>query len=172
MTLAVAVAVAEGVRGFVGRPPAVKWPNDLLYAGRKLCGILCELVTEEQRIKHLVVGVGLNVNSEGFASGLNATSLRLERGSPVQRALVLASVLAAMERWIERLQDDGPAPVLEAWLALCDWMGQAVSVRQGDRQLRGTALGLDERGGLRLRLEDGSEEVVVAGDLALHVESH
>jgi BirA family biotin operon repressor/biotin-[acetyl-CoA-carboxylase] ligase len=167
VTLAAAVAIAEGVRGFVGQPPTVKWPNDIRYGSRKLCGILCELATEEQRIGHLVVGVGLNVNSASLPPELGATSLRLERGSPVQRVLVLASVLAALERWLDRWQAEGAAPVLAAWLELADWLGQPVSVRQGNQQLRGVALGLDQRGGLRLRLEDGREQVVVAGDLTI-----
>ncbi len=170
LSLAAAVGLAEGVRGFVGRPPLVKWPNDLLYDGKKLAGILVELSAEPGRLRHLVLGVGLNVNSTAFPSELatRATSLAVERGTPVRRGLVLASVLGALERWIDRLFTDGPEPVIEAWLGFAkDWIGQTVTVSLGRERVRGVALGLDARGALRLRREGGREEIVSAGDLEL-----
>jgi len=169
LTLAAAVGVAEGVRGFVGRPPTLKWPNDLLYDGKKFCGILTEMSAEPGRIRHVIVGVGINVNLERLPPQLHesATSLRLARGEAMRRSLVLASVLGGLERWIERLQTEGIAPVAEAWQGYADWLGRPVSVARPDGELRGEALGLDERGLLRVRRADGTVEAVSAGDVTL-----
>jgi BirA family transcriptional regulator, biotin operon repressor / biotin---[acetyl-CoA-carboxylase] ligase len=168
LTLAAAVGVAEGVRGFVGRPPTLKWPNDVLYDGRKLCGVLCELSVEEGRVRHVILGIGINVNTEQLPSDLDhATSMQRARGEAVRRSLVLASVLGALERWIDRLISDGPRPVIEAWLTYADWIGQPLTVSTPQGELQGVALGLDERGALRLRRADGSEISVTAGDVSL-----
>lgn len=171
LSLAAAVALAEAVRGFLGRPPALKWPNDLLVGGRKLAGILIEMEAEPGRLAHLVLGIGLNVNAASFPDELaeRATSIRLERGSPVRRAPVLASILHALERWVDRLEAEGPAPVCAAWLELAELVGRqvTVTVSAGAEPLHGIALGLDERGALRLELADGRVEVVTAGELTL-----
>jgi BirA family biotin operon repressor/biotin-[acetyl-CoA-carboxylase] ligase len=169
LTLAAAVGVAEGVRGFVGNPPKVKWPNDVLYRGRKLCGILTEMSAEVGRIDHVVLGIGLNVNTIGFPDELIdcATSLRAERGRPVRRSQVLVSVLGAVERWFEVLVREGAGPVIEAWTALADFLGRTVVVQLGERQTTGVALDLDPSGALRLRREDGTVEIVNAGEVTL-----
>jgi BirA family transcriptional regulator, biotin operon repressor / biotin---[acetyl-CoA-carboxylase] ligase len=173
LTLAAAVGVAEGVRGFVGRPPTLKWPNDVLYDGRKLCGVLSELSVEGARVRHVILGVGINVNTETLPQELDrATSIRQARGDVVRRSLVLASVLGALERWIDRLVADGPRPVLDAWLTYADWIGQPLTVTTPQGELRGVALGLDEGGALRLRREDGSEIAVTAGEVSLYIDSH
>lgn len=164
LSLAAAVGVAEGVRGFVGRPPTVKWPNDLLYRRRKFCGILLEA-----RGGPVILGVGINVNSTEFPADLRevTTSLQLERGRSARRSAVLASVLNSLEDWIDRLEADGPAPVIEAWLGLADWLGQRIVVAQPDRRIAGVALGLDEDGALRLRDDQGEVHRLLAGVVEL-----
>jgi BirA family biotin operon repressor/biotin-[acetyl-CoA-carboxylase] ligase len=169
ISLAAAVAVAEAVRGFLGHPPSLKWPNDLLCGGRKLGGILIEMQAEPGRLRHLVVGIGLNVNTVSFPAELEgrATSLRIERGTRVRRAPVIAALLHALERWVDRVESEGPAPVIAAWLELADLIGRqvSVSVGAGGEPVRGVALGLDPGGRLRLQREDGRIEVLHAGEL-------
>jgi len=169
LSLAAAVGVAEGVRGFVGRPPQVKWPNDLLYGGRKFCGILLTMSADAGHVRHVIMGLGLNINTTSFPPELQAqaTSLRLERKGSLQRALVLASVLNSLEPWIDRLLQNGSAPVIKAWLELADWMGQWITVNQPHGKVQGEALGLDERGALCLRRKDGSLEHIWAGDVEI-----
>jgi BirA family biotin operon repressor/biotin-[acetyl-CoA-carboxylase] ligase len=168
ITLAAAVGVAQGVRGFVGQPPVVKWPNDLLYGGRKFCGILVELNAEPLSINHLILGVGINVNVTRFPDELasRATSLRIERGSPLKRTAVLASVLNRLEPWIDRLVQQGPTSVIEAWSELAPWLGQTVTVHQPGGQIRGVAVGLDPDGALLVQCDTGQQRVV-SGDLEL-----
>jgi BirA family biotin operon repressor/biotin-[acetyl-CoA-carboxylase] ligase len=170
LTLAAAVGVAEGVRGFVGRPPVVMWPNDLLYGGRKFCGILVEMSSGTEQIQHVVVGVGINVNSVDFPADLEskATSLRLERGDLIRREVVLASVLNSLEHWFDRFGAEGCHPIVEAWQELADWFGRSVTVTTPDGGTTvGTAQGLNDDGTLRLELPNGQVETVVSGSVTI-----
>jgi BirA family biotin operon repressor/biotin-[acetyl-CoA-carboxylase] ligase len=165
LSLAAAVGVADGIRGYVGEPPTVKWPNDLLYNRRKLAGILLETPGAS---RHVILGVGINVNVTVFPDELSgSTSLHLERGSAARRAAVLASVLNSLEDWIDRLVADGSQSIIEAWLGLADWIGQPIVVRQPEGDLSGVALGLAPSGALRLRTDDGEEREIVAGTVEL-----
>jgi BirA family biotin operon repressor/biotin-[acetyl-CoA-carboxylase] ligase len=171
VTLTAAVGVAEGIRGFIGRPPTLKWPNDLLYGGRKVCGLLTEMSAGPDQIRYVVIGIGLNINTSEFPGDLaqQATSLSIERGGRVSRVAVLASVINSLEHWIDRLVAEGPGPVIEAWQALADWFGQSVTVSLPGKgaEATGVALGLDPDGALRLRLPDGAEQRVVCGDVKI-----
>jgi BirA family transcriptional regulator, biotin operon repressor / biotin---[acetyl-CoA-carboxylase] ligase len=170
LSLATAVGVAEGVRGYVGCPPTVKWPNDLLYGGKKFCGVLIEMSAAREVLKHVVVGVGIDVNCQDFPAELEqlATSLRRERGEPVSRAAVLASVLNSLEPWFDRLVEQGPAPVIEAWAGFAPWIGRRVAVSAADgKTVEGVALGLDAAGALQLRTAAGEERTVISGDVKL-----
>ncbi|MCK5800373.1 MAG: biotin--[acetyl-CoA-carboxylase] ligase, partial [Deltaproteobacteria bacterium] len=130
LTLAVAVGVANALEPFLGWAPVVKWPNDLLAPdGRKICGILAELSAEFDRLHHIIVGVGLNVNQTRFPRALasRATSLRREAGRVFSRAEVLVAILETLEPWLDALLVEGDAGrdrVLDAWLDLADsWLG-------------------------------------------------
>jgi BirA family biotin operon repressor/biotin-[acetyl-CoA-carboxylase] ligase len=147
---------------------AVKWPNDVLVNGRKLCGILCESEVETDAVHYVIVGIGFNLNTEAFPAELRdiATSLRIETGTEVSRAALLADVLNAFEpdyvRWREA-DDLGPfVPRLTDRLAMKD---RPVVVRNVRGDVSGTARGLSADGGLRLETDDGLI-TVMSGDVA------
>lgn len=168
LSLATAVGVAQALTELLPHPPLLKWPNDLLCGGKKLCGILVQMNATAAGIQHVIVGVGLNVNVTEFPAKLQqqATSLRLERGEALRRTEVLAALLTALEPWFERLIQSGPEPVIQAWERRSGWLGRAVTLTRSDGSVvQGVAHGLDRSGGLRLRLDDGSQELVLAGDL-------
>ena len=167
LSLAAAVGIADGVRGFVGHPPGVKWPNDLLYRRRKICGVLLE--ARGSADMYVVLGVGLNVNATEFPAELRetSTSLQLERGEAVRRSAVLASVLNSLEDWLDRLVADGPPPIIEAWLALADWIGQRIVITLPEGRLAGVAVGLDPIGALLLRDDFGVEHRLLSGVVEL-----
>jgi BirA family biotin operon repressor/biotin-[acetyl-CoA-carboxylase] ligase len=171
VTLAVAVAVARALEPFLGAAPVVKWPNDLLGPdGRKLCGILAEMSAEIDRLHHIIIGIGLNVNQTRFARGLAATSLARERGKPASRASVLVGLLESLEYWLELLLeggDDGRDRLLDEWLLLAEpWLGQTVRVSGGEGQLTGVATGIDTSGALLVEAE-GETHRILAGDVTL-----
>jgi BirA family transcriptional regulator, biotin operon repressor / biotin---[acetyl-CoA-carboxylase] ligase len=114
LTLAVGLGVAEAISALAGKHALVKWPNDVLVDHAKISGILVE--SSGDLASGVVVGLGINVNRDSFARELaeGATSLHLVTGETFVREDVLVEVLAAVERWLERYERMGPAPVVEA----------------------------------------------------------
>lgn len=171
LTIAAATAVARAVRAQTGLRPEVKWPNDLLLAGRKFGGILTELSGEQDRVRHAVLGIGLDVNvtAGDFPPELRrgATSLRIELGQPVPRAELAVAVLRELEVDYARLTTGRFEEVADEWEALCTTLGRDLEVVIGERRLRGRAEALDQDGSLLLRTDYGRLECVTGGDVTL-----
>ena len=159
----------------LGVATELKWPNDLLLGGRKLAGILCE---SRGATPHgdpgagdtVVIGVGVNVGerSEDFPPEIRerTTSLAIE-GFALEREIVTAEFLNALEPLWVTLEEGGCQEVLDAWRAHASFWGRVVHVRTPAGELRGVARTLDEAGGLVLRLDSGSETTVLAGDVEI-----
>ncbi len=171
LTLMVAVAVADGIAEATGLQAGIKWPNDLLLDGRKVCGILTELAAEQDAVRHVLVGIGLNVHHmrDEFPADLRetATSLTLAAGRPVDRVAVFQAVLTALDREYEVALAQGFEPVLERWRARSVTLHRRVTVVGGGRRLRGVAEEVTPQGGLVVRAEDGKVETVLSGDVTL-----
>ena len=103
LTLVAAMAVEKGIREQTGLDCQIKWPSDIVLNGRKICGILTEMSTEEDSIRYVVVGIGINVNTKDFPEEISktATSLAIETGHIVRRAPLVASILKAWEGFYE-----------------------------------------------------------------------
>jgi BirA family biotin operon repressor/biotin-[acetyl-CoA-carboxylase] ligase len=142
----------------------LKWPNDALLGGKKFCGILTEMNAEATRVRHLVVGIGINVNQAKFPTELRdiATSLRLETGSEWSRAELSAALLKSLDREYRSLvESEGARNAIlrrfeENSLSV---RGQEVRIDENGG-LAGITEGLDERGFLRVRTEDRLQTVV------------
>ncbi len=166
-----AVAVAEGIRQATGLEAQVKWPNDVLLQGKKVCGILLELVAEMSQVHQLIAGIGINANQQltDFPEEVRqkAISLAVAAGHPVQRTSVLCAVLQKIEENCVLLEQQGFDAIREKWLSLSCVIGKEVQiVRQGDAILTGTAVGLGSDGSLQVQTAQGIEQVV-AGDVSL-----
>jgi len=161
LTLAVGLAVADTVDETLGSPRArVKWPNDVWVDERKVAGILIEGLSTGHTLESLVIGIGLNVNRTQFPDGLDTppTSLALCSGSGsarVDRSAVLARLLFAVELWVDRFVALGADPVVEALEARLALRGERVRVDA----VAGTIEGISRSGALRLRTEQGVQEV-------------
>lgn len=166
-----AVAVAEGIRQATGLEAQVKWPNDVLLQGKKVCGILLELVAEMSQVHQLIAGIGINANQQlaDFPEEVQqkAISLAVAVGHPVQRTSILCAVLQKIEENCLLLERQGFDAIREKWLSLSCVIGKEVQiVRQGDAILTGTAIGLGHDGSLQVQTAQGVEQVV-AGDVSL-----
>lgn len=166
---ALGVGEAVGSVALPGVEVHYKWPNDVLFSGRKGAGILLESrMSPDGGLDWLVLGVGINVKS--FPEGLDveATSLQYEGASP---DLSEVDVLEAFARhflgWVNRWLDDGFAPVREAWLQHAKGLGETIEVRLPKETLTGVFRGLDERGALMLELPGGQTRTIAAGDVYL-----
>lgn len=166
--LVTAVALCRAVRLLAGVSAALKWPNDLLVGDRKAAGILLESSAEDERVRHVVVGIGVNVNADPdrFPEPIRhtATSLSKEAGRRLSRAELLAGFLGEFERMYELYLTEGFEPFRTLWDAYSATVGKRVAVRTADRTVKGVALGLDPSGALEIRLEDGTVERVVSGE--------
>jgi BirA family biotin operon repressor/biotin-[acetyl-CoA-carboxylase] ligase len=167
LTLLAGGAVARAVEA-LGVSPRLKWPNDVQLVGgdggrRKLAGVLTEMASAGERVEHVVVGIGINVNATAFPDGLagRATSLRLATGQAIDRARLLAGVLNAFEPLYDEFQRHGPAAAIAAFSA---YAALPERCRVDDR-LEGVALGVDPDGALRLRDDAGRIHRVISGEV-------
>jgi len=153
LTLTAGVAVAEAIGG------RLKWTNDVLMDGKKVCGILCELFGEIEN-PLIVVGIGINVNNPvpPYATSLSKLHRRtLDRGEVLER------VLKNLERWYLRLVSGDWKSVRRRWKELSDTLGRKVVVRSGGREIEGKAVDIDEDGALVLE-RNGVLERVYSGE--------
>jgi BirA family biotin operon repressor/biotin-[acetyl-CoA-carboxylase] ligase len=173
LTLLAGVALAETMsRCGLGASTRLKWPNDLLLDGYKAAGILTEMSAEQDRVRYVIVGIGLNVNMvrTDFPPELRdlATSMRLVSGENHVLPEVLATFLLEFERCYRRFQREGFAAVRSAWSAWARIEGQRVRIHLHEGAYDGMALALDEEGFLMVRrADDGKMCRVIAGDVAL-----
>jgi len=170
LTLLSAVACAEAIRAVTGLPALIKWPNDILIGGRKICGILVELFSELDGIKYVLVGVGLNVNVQKgeFPRDIEggATSILEELGRKISRIELARELLRRLDENYRLLQESGFSPVMKKWKELSATLGRSIRVRWPNGTLEiGSAHGLDEDGALLLRRETGFTVRVTSGDI-------
>ena len=159
--LAVRAAVAEVAPQL---PVDLKWPNDLLLGGKKFCGILTEMNSEATQVRHLVVGVGINVNQVKFPVELReiATSLRIETGTEWSRVELCAALLKSLDREYRNLFEDvgaRDAIIRRFEESSSSVRGKKVSIVENPG-LAGVTEGLDERGFLQIRTPEGLRTVL------------
>ena len=170
ITLMGAVAVASSIRRHCGVQAGIKWPNDILLSGKKVSGLLTEMSAEPDRIRHVVLGIGVNVNMDSKALPPDvrrmSTTLASAMGTPVDRTAFLRTLLNELDRWYHRfLHND--AEVLAAWKEQNVTLGHRVAVSGGGAKLEGLARGVDAEGRLILKLDDGTLRQVAAGDVTI-----
>lgn len=171
LTIAAATALARAIRSQTELRPEIKWPNDILIRGRKVAGVLTELSAELDRIRYVILGIGVDVNqgADEFPTELRsiATSLRIERGQALDRPALAAAVLHDLDHDYHRVLRGEFEAVASEWEDHCTTLGQDVCIQVGHRQLRGRAESLDGTGALLLRTHHGHLERVTGGDVTL-----
>jgi BirA family biotin operon repressor/biotin-[acetyl-CoA-carboxylase] ligase len=171
ITVASGVALARALRASTHVECGIKWPNDIIVKDRKLCGILTEMTAEVDKIKYMVLGIGVNVNFEAadFPEELRniATSLRIQAGQSFNRAELAAKILEELDSDYERILHGQFPAIADEWEARCTTIGRQVEISSGIRQVRGRAESLDSEGALLLRTEHGHLERIIGGDVTL-----
>jgi len=164
LSLAAGLAVHVAIQQVDARvTPDLKWPNDVLIDGKKVCGILTEMNAEATRVRHIVVGVGINVNQPSFPKDLPATSLRLATGSEWSRVELAAALLKSLDREYRHLLDEPDArhSILRRFAANSSWVeGKQVRIEEVDSTFEGTSAGLDARGFLQVETASGKRTVL------------
>jgi len=165
--LAVRDAVARALGTAHDFDVAVKWPNDVLLRGKKVAGILVESALAGAKVEYVIVGIGINVLTRSLPAELlaTATSLAREGGARLDRAEILADVLAGLDRDVALVAHRGLG-VVHARLTKHDALAGR-EVESLDSPLRGTACGIDREGRLLVRTAGGAVMKVVSGELRL-----
>ena len=173
VNLLAAVAVADTLRQICELTPTIKWPNDVLVNGKKVCGILAEMLTDAGGLRAIILGIGVNLNAPltAFPDDLRdkASSVLLSSGHLVDRGTFTASLLTHLEKsYILWLEEGFPA-VRPAWERYAAYlMGKRITVATQEGVMVGTVLGLDKDGALVLQDEQsGTSCRIVAGDVTV-----
>jgi len=162
------VAVARSIEEVAGLQTQLKWPNDVLIRGRKVCGILIENELKGSSVAWAVIGIGINVNMKmaDFPEiAGTATSLSDELGQELPRVEIIRRLLVELERLYLELGDG--ARLYREWRERLITLGRKVKVISGEKVLQGVAEGVSRDGSLRLKHDDGSISHIVAGDVIL-----
>jgi BirA family biotin operon repressor/biotin-[acetyl-CoA-carboxylase] ligase len=166
LSLATGLAVSLAVEHVCGVAPDLRWPNDIMLGEKKLGGILCEMNADASRVRHAVVGIGLNVNQGEFPPEIreSATSVFLETGKQWPRPQLIVTLLQALEAEYSPLQRS-PAEVIKTCIARFE---KRSSYARGKRvkvadEYEGVTNGLDERGFLRVQTATGPRLVISGG---------
>jgi len=164
LSLAAGLAVQAAIQQVDSRvKPDLKWPNDILVDGKKICGILAEMNAEATRVRYIVVGIGINVNQQSFPKDLSATSLRLVSGSEWSRVELVAALLKSLDREYGELVKDPDAheSILRRFAENSSWVfGKKVRIEENGSAFEGTTEGLDGRGFLQVRTLHGLQTVL------------
>ena len=170
LTIVMAYSVATALREQTGLDFRIKWPNDIVLNGKKVVGILTEMSTEIEYINHVVIGVGINVNTEAFPEEIcaTATSIRRESGKTWRRAELIAAILRQFEVQYERfVKEEDLAYLREAYDAILVNCTREVWILGEKDGYRAVALGIDDQGELLVRKEDGTVTSVYAGEVSV-----
>ncbi len=165
VNLAAAVEINDLLRSSYHIDAWLKWPNDILAGGRKICGCLSQMEIEGGLIGFLTIGIGLNVNNDPSGVEAGAVSMKQILGRMVPRKSVLTGFL---DRFEERLSSLDPGVLIEQWKKQSNTIGRQVAVATSKKTYEGTAVDIDDRGGLVVEREDGSRETVIYGDCFYH----
>lgn len=168
INMVASLAVSLAIEEIAGLSTAIKWPNDVLIKGKKVCGVIVESEAQENLEAFAVLGVGINVNFDPSILReviYPATTLSAELEKEVSRLTLLRALLNRLDELYQGVKKG--LPIHEAWQKRLETIGKQVRVTMGQEVLEGHAEGVDGDGSLLLRLADGSLVAIVAGDVTL-----
>lgn len=172
LTIVAAQAVVNALFLNCGLSVQIKWPNDIVAGRRKLCGILTEMSAEEDEIRYVVVGIGINANLEAEDLGTElsdtATSVSIEKGGRISRKALSAAVLTEFERlYMEFVKEGSIGSFLDDYKSKSAVLGKEIRVIGKREEITGTAVDITGEGQLVVRLEDGSLREVLSGEVSV-----
>lgn len=168
-TFTCGIAIASAIQAATGLEIRLNWPNDLTIEDKKVGGILIEGKISGNRMEHLILGIGLNVNNEeeSFPPEIrpSAASLRMLVRKEVPRLPLLLNILKELELSYFRFRKEGLSAMIREGKRRCATLGKAVTILQGETRISGTAIDINEKGALVLELADASRKEIWWADL-------
>ena len=169
LTLVAAMAVTKAIERATGMRPGIKWPNDVVLSGKKVCGILTEMSIQEKGIAHIIVGIGINVNAQEFPEEIapTATTLEQECGKIVSREQLLGIILEEFEYYYELYMSTmGLSLIQEEYNSCLVNRDRQVRVLDPQGDYEGIARGINSRGELLVERE-GTVQTVNSGEVSV-----
>lgn len=170
ITLVAALALAKAIKETTQLDTMIKWPNDVIANGKKLCGILTESSTDLEYINYVVVGIGINCNQTEFPDEIKetASSIRLEIGKKVNRCQLLGSFLTHFESYYEIFLETEDLSGLEReYNSLLVNRNREVKIIEKERERVLTAIGIDKTGALLVKDAEGNQEAIISGEVSV-----
>lgn len=164
LTLVAALAVNKSIREVTGLNSLIKWPNDIVMNGKKVCGILTEMNTCNEKLQCVVIGIGINTNQEGFSPDIQdkATSLRLESGIEIDRTNLIVNIMKYLEQYFEVfMRSESLKELMNEYNQMLVNINRQVRIIEPGSEYNGFAAGIDETGALLVKTEEVEEGIVV-----------
>ena len=168
INLIISISICDAIKRFTGLSPKIKWPNDIIINNKKICGILIETSSEKNLVKHVIIGIGLNVNSDEMPEEIRkkATSLKIELGKTLSRAALLSEILFEIENNYNNYEccfED----LIEKYINLCLNIGKEVKATIQNKEIEGRITGVNFKGELILSTNFYEEIYLSTGEVFL-----
>lgn len=170
LTLVAAMAARKAIYQETGLEALIKWPNDIVVRGKKICGILTEMNAEVDWVHYVVIGIGFNVNTKEFPEEIRpvATSLQIEMEHTVNRSNIIAKFGKAFEEYYDLfLQTEDLCQIMEEYNKNLANNGKEVRIIETNNEYTGVAKGINEMGELIVMGDDGQEHIVRSGEVSV-----
>ena len=171
ITIMAGLAAAQTIETYCPRKTRIKWPNDVLLDGKKVCGILAQMQAGKDKIDFVILGIGINVNiaSDEFPPEIRkiATSIAAQTGAFHSRHDLLITLYKNLSKWYKTFTSTGFEIIREEWLKIASLIGCETQVKFGNEIIKGKALGIDERGALVMSDSKGKTVKILAGDASI-----
>jgi len=171
ITIMAGLAAAQSIETYCPRKARIKWPNDVLIDGKKVCGILTQMQTDEDKIDFVILGIGINVNvaADEFPPEIRniATSIAAQTGAFHSRQDLLITLYKNLSKCYKTLTSSGFEMIREEWIKMAFLIGCETQVKFGNEIIKGKALGIDEQGALILSDSKGKAVKILAGDASI-----
>ncbi len=167
VTLVAAVAITRAIKNIIGINARIKWPNDIFYSEKKVCGILTEIKAQPGRVDFLILGVGINVNTTVGKLPAGSTSLKHETGYPINRAQLMRCILEELEKYYKKFRKEGFASLRPECKKLSSVLGENVKIKEHHKVVKGKAVDIDSKGALIVKDNKGQRRRIFSGDVLL-----
>lgn len=167
ITLITATAIINAIKKVTGLEAGMKWPNDILIGGKKVCGILTEIKAQPDMVDFLILGIGINVNTAKGKLPPEGTSIKIEAGKETSRMELVQNVLIEIENVYSKFKRKGFSSLRKECKNFSSVLGRRVKIEEHHRKIEGTAFDIDEKGALIIKDDEGNLKRVFSGDVVL-----
>lgn len=170
ITLVAGLAICKTIRRTTQLPAYIKWPNDIVVNGKKVCGILTEMSAEIDQVNYVVIGIGINVNTTSFPKELHktATSLKIESGQDYMRKDIIAELLMAFEAYYDQYtKGKGLSEILDQYKELCITLKNDVRIINKNEEYWAKPVDIDDTGALIIDKKDGTRKRIASGEVSV-----